>query len=251
MTEREWLEGTDPGPMLEYLCRQLRMTRVKSGRRKLRLFACGCCRESLEDRRLQAALEVSERFGDGEATRKELAQAQSAAEKVVESLYRAAAERDVPAHRTAWLHARAVAEAAGDGPLEVVVRLVLSHTGLAARAATGEGNVPSDAGVAALQALYRRQCDLLRCLFGNPFRPLPAIKTAWLKWNGGVVPRLAEAAYSERVLPAGTLESARLAILADAFEEAGADDETLLRHLRSLGPHVRGCFAVDLLLQKK
>jgi hypothetical protein len=61
---------------------------------------------------------------------------------------------------------------------------------------------------------------------------------------------LAQAAYDERVLPAGTLDTARLAVLADALEDAGCADADLLGHLRGPGPHVRGCWAVDLLLGK-
>jgi hypothetical protein len=38
------------------------------------------------------------------------------------------------------------------------------------------------------------------------------------------------------------------AVLADMLEEAGCSDPQLLGHLRSPGPHVRGCFAVDALL---
>jgi hypothetical protein len=60
------------------------------------------------------------------------------------------------------------------------------------------------------------------------------------------VPRLARAAYEERHLPPGRLDAARLAVLADALEEAGCADAGLLDHLRGLGPHVRGCWAVDL-----
>ena len=58
---------------------------------------------------------------------------------------------------------------------------------------------------------------------------------------------LAHAAYDERHLPSGELDPLRLAVLADALEEAGAPDE-LVGHLRSPGPHVRGCFAVDFCL---
>jgi hypothetical protein len=43
---------------------------------------------------------------------------------------------------------------------------------------------------------------------------------------------------------------ARLAVLADALEEAGCDDAGLPGHLRSAGPHWRGCWALDLILQK-
>jgi hypothetical protein len=46
------------------------------------------------------------------------------------------------------------------------------------------------------------------------------------------------------------LDTVRLAVLADALEEAGCADPDLLGHLRGPGPHVRGCWAVDLLLGK-
>jgi hypothetical protein len=85
------------------------------------------------------------------------------------------------------------------------------------------------------------QCALFRCVFGNPFRPA-AFDPAW---RTPTVLALAEAAYQERLMPSGELDPQRLAVLADALEEAGAD-ASLLAHLRSAGPHVRGCFAVDL-----
>jgi hypothetical protein len=40
----------------------------------------------------------------------------------------------------------------------------------------------------------------------------------------------------------------RMPVLADALEDAGCTDAELLAHLRSPGPHVRGCWAIDLLL---
>jgi hypothetical protein len=61
---------------------------------------------------------------------------------------------------------------------------------------------------------------------------------------------VARAAYEERQLPAGTLDNTRLAVLADAVEEAGCTDAALLGHCRGAGPHVRGCWAVDALLGK-
>ena len=47
------------------------------------------------------------------------------------------------------------------------------------------------------------------------------------------------------------LDPDRLAVLADALEEAGCDNADLLSHLRGPGPHVRGCWALDLLLGKE
>jgi hypothetical protein len=90
---------------------------------------------------------------------------------------------------------------------------------------------------------------LLREVFGNPFRPM-AVDPNWLAWRGGTVPRLAQAAYDERELPSGHLDPARLAVLADALDDAGCTDLDLLGHLRGPGPHVRGCRILDLLLGK-
>jgi hypothetical protein len=95
------------------------------------------------------------------------------------------------------------------------------------------------------------QCQLLRDIFGDPSRPLQPIDPSLLIWNDGAVLKLAQAAYDERRLPSGELDPGRLAVLADALEEAGESDEQLLRHLRSAGPHVRGCVAVDAVLEAR
>jgi hypothetical protein len=92
------------------------------------------------------------------------------------------------------------------------------------------------------------QADLLRDLFGPlPFR----LVTILPAWQTPEVMSLAQAAYDQRELPAGTLDLARLAVLADALEDAGCTDQTVLGHLRGPGPHVRGCWALDLLLRKE
>jgi hypothetical protein len=74
------------------------------------------------------------------------------------------------------------------------------------------------------------------------------------KLPGSVTPTatlpLAQAAYDERILPSGHLDNARLAVLSDALEEAGCTDADLLAHLRTPGPHVRGCWALDHILGK-
>ena len=89
------------------------------------------------------------------------------------------------------------------------------------------------------------QCMTILDIFGNPFRPV-ALDSGW---KSSTVLTLAQAAYDERALPSGHLDNARLGILSDALEEAGAAGE-ILAHLRSPGPHVRGCWAVDLVLGK-
>jgi hypothetical protein len=68
-----------------------------------------------------------------------------------------------------------------------------------------------------------------------------SVRPSCLRANKGRVRRLAEEAYHERAFH-------RLSELAQALEAAGCSDAQLLGHLRSAGPHVRGCFAVDAVL---
>src|SRR5262249_34236984 len=84
------------------------------------------------------------------------------------------------------------------------------------------------------------QCDLVRCLFGNPFHP-SRLETTWLRHERGAVVNLARVIHDEA-------RFADLPILADALEDAGCTDEQLLNHCREPGVHARGCWAVDLLL---
>ena len=76
-------------------------------------------------------------------------------------------------------------------------------------------------------------------------QPLPSCDRhpSWLSWNDGTIPKLAQAIYDDRAFD-------RLPILADALEEAGCDNADILNHCRQPGEHVRGCWVVDLLLNK-
>jgi hypothetical protein len=103
---------------------------------------------------------------------------------------------------------------------------------------------------AAARAEQRAVADLVREVYGNPFHQVQ-LNPAWKSWNNGIVLKLAQAAYDERSLPTGHLDPARLALLADALEDAGCTDAEILGHLRGPGPHVRGCWAVDLIQEKE
>jgi hypothetical protein len=91
--------------------------------------------------------------------------------------------------------------------------------------------------------LREPHCHLLRCLVGNPFRPV-AVDPVWLAWNGACVPRLAREIYEQR-------RYEDLPVLADALEDAGCTDHTLLDHCRRATVHARGCHVLDLLLGKR
>jgi hypothetical protein len=93
-----------------------------------------------------------------------------------------------------------------------------------------------------LQLPDKRIGQVLHDIFGNPWRPPARVEPSWLAREGGVVPRLAGAIYGDR-------EFDRLPLLADALEDAGCADAALLGHLRGPGPHWRGCWALDLLIE--
>jgi len=62
-------------------------------------------------------------------------------------------------------------------------------------------------------------------------------------WLTSTVVSLAEGIYAERAFD-------RLPILADALQDAGCENTDVLDHCRGPGPHVRGCWVVDLVLGK-
>src|SRR5262245_10659504 len=225
MTEAEWLANDEPEAMLEALMQgQLRHSPARSSPaprpsdRKYRLFAVACCRQSwhlLTDKRSRRAVEVAERYADGLEAVGTFKTAMRGAMKA----WQDAGSPDTPC--------RAVA----DMPWDEANRLVsVQHI---ARYCAGRPASPA------------AQAGLLRDIFGNPFRPhRPPGRL------DNTAASLAQAAYEER-LPDCTLDNARLAVLSDALEEAGCTDADVLSHLRSPGPHVRGCWALDLFRQEK
>jgi hypothetical protein len=84
------------------------------------------------------------------------------------------------------------------------------------------------------------QASLVREVFGNPFRPV-SLDPSWL--TSGAV-KLAGAIYEEQAF-------ARMPDLADELEKAGCADHEILHHFRGPEPHVRGCWALDLVLGKR
>jgi hypothetical protein len=251
MTEQEWLNCSDPTPMLEFL-------RGKASARKLRLFACACCRRFRmspdKGGRTGAAVHAAERFADGLCNEKEMRAA------------RAGAMQDV-----VWLQEWALSESADKGLLEVARAAVETTrvgwvwkrraawhaaSGAAAMAQQSAWIAPWDAPEAetgweapwephretARASERRAQAGLISCIIGNPLRPISLPATV-LSWKDGAIPRLAQTIYDERVFDC-------LPSLADALEEAGWTEATLLAHCRQQGPHARGCWPVDLILGK-
>ncbi len=207
MTEAEWLACTDPEPMFRFL-------RGRANERKVRLFACGCCRYlwwgRLVDPRSRAVIQAGEQLADGLISVGQLHELRDGAERAVKRA----------GHGTRWRASRAAVFLIGPFAwlaAEEVVRM-------------------------ASEKQLRVQTDLLRDVFSNPFRPI-SLTPAWLTWHDSLLISMARQMYDNR-------DFRDMPVLADALEEAGCDNADMLAHCRQPGPHVRGCWVVDLLLGK-
>lgn len=207
MTEQEWMECTNPKAMLGFL-------RGKASDRKLRLFAVACCRRVwhlISDSRSKAAVETAEGFADGKVNDAERGQA----------LEVVAAVRTLSGIAAKWTLLAAASTAA---------TMVVDSAGQTASCPPGQEYDP-----ALWESEWHGQCELLRHIIGNPFRPYPAPD----RWPSTVV-QLATALYNG--------EDCGFA-LHDALLEAGHPD--LADHFRQEQPHPKGCWVVDLVLGKE
>jgi hypothetical protein len=236
VTEAEWDARADPQPMLEAL-------RGKASGRKLRLYCCACRRRIAGGRLhrgwdpvIPAILDRAERYADGQATAEELDEARMTAQAPAYDLFDAN-DASLRRNSSAILFGIFAGFCATLGYrfASDIHRAVLDfYRGFAdARARVGAEAelIRADEGSA--------QAGLLRCIFGNPFRPAPAVDPTWLAWNDANVTKLTAAIYDGR-------RFADLPILADPLEDAGCADAAILAHCRGGGEHVRGCWVVDL-----
>jgi hypothetical protein len=208
MTEEQWRSCTSPWPMLVFL-----QSSSRASERKLRLFACACCRAiwpQITSRRCREAVETAEQYADGLVDRKAMTSVGKLAHGSIK--YRGQVQH---------AHLAARGTALTFSPTYVPTNVV-RHVLRTQEEPIGEELV----------------CDFLRDILGSlPFRSIP-IEQRWLDWQERTVYRLAQSIYAD-----GAFD--RLPILADALEEAGCADAEILNHLRGPGPHVRGCWALD------
>jgi hypothetical protein len=258
MTEEEWLTSSDPSTVLEFL-------EGKASDRKLRLFEVACCRRLwhlLDDEHCRRLVEVGRWIGgcDGlndlplDSCRRAVELAERCADEEVPSdELNALSEAAFAFTRPSCYYSACYSEGYGEfdtelmasgsaaGAAEVASKRFLHPTGVVWQAAHAVGYLRStgygeseQGGDTAERAAH---CDLLREIFGNPFRPV-SVNPSWL--DSSVV-TLARQMYEGR-------DFSLIPILADALQDAGCDSGDVLEHCRGDGTHVRGCWVVDLLL---
>jgi hypothetical protein len=204
----------------------------------LRLFACACLRHiwlQWGKAKVPEEVEISERFADGKIDKRILNEVRS----------RLGARGGISA---AWAANCASHAVLCDQPDVAAERALTSaahfafHLVYEATFSKSEFVGDTEKALAAQQVDSNKIVELFRDIFGNPFRSI-TINSAWLAWRDGAIVRIAQHIYDDRAF-------ADLPELADALEEAGCTNAELLAHCRQPGPHVRGCWSVDLILGK-
>ncbi len=250
MTEAEWLACTDLEPMLQHL-------RSQVSDRKMRLYLCAGCRgisHLFYEPASLAAVEVAERFADGEATKKELRRAEWDAEAPTfgSSLAPGPGGLSFDSEPRIKIFPRLIEMGALPSAVvpgeewqinDAVRERLLSAAEIAWHCAL---LTPFDESGFLFRHISRVDWPsrwLIDCVFGNPFRRR-SIDPLALAWNDGTVPRIAQGIYVDRAF-------GRMPILHDALLDAGCTDEVLLTHCRNPEGHVLGCWALDLILDKK
>lgn len=215
-------------------------------RRRIRLFACACCRRAWELLRWESArriVELSEAYADGEVSTVELQAAYDHPDFAgLDAQYLGEAEAGTQLSRRE-IDAIAVAQylARVDG-YNLSSYVVAQDTSgcLSSDYIPGDESDGPGRGVLTSDAEIAEKEKLLRDIFGNPFRPV-AFAPAWRTSDAM---SLARGMYKSRDFSA-------MPILADALQDAGCDNDDILAHCRGPGPHVRGCWVVDLVLGKE
>jgi hypothetical protein len=213
MTEAEWLACGDAYELFKH-------TEPSASARKTRLLGCACVRWAWEwghNETVPEAVQVAEAFADGLTSKENMSRV--AAE--MGALWREHEEPYRPYPRTCEL-----TEALASPDNE---RAWLNDLDTFA----------IDLGVFD-DPKWLKIVAFVHDIFGNPFRPI----TCSPSWRTDTALSLARQMYDSRDFSA-------MPILADALQDAGCDSEDILNHCRGPGPHVRGCWVVDLVLGKK
>ncbi len=230
MTESQWLACQTP--RADFVRKAVGVASV----RKQQLIAVAACRleiAPLGELVFQRAMNALEGYAEGFVTDEEFVATRAAVDRL-------RAENSDP-HSALAMGSEALDWAMMTEPVLELLRFPLTEL--------SKMRVPPGRKRDAVQATKRAICDIYREIVGNPFRLYLAVPS----WQGGgvVQPDGRTVMFTDSVKGIAdavhvTGDFSRLPILADALEEAGVTDEALLAHCRDGGPHLRGCWALDV-----
>jgi hypothetical protein len=221
LTENEWQTCKSPDPLFFD-----RLNAVGGLTRKLQLWGCGAARlvlSFMDDPRSRHAVEIAERYADGLATASECASAHEDAMKVWDERF---PNRD-PETDSEFAVFVAFQVIACPSDNWAGVATLLARTGL-----------PSKLEERFWQNV-EMLADLLRDVFGNPFRPVRTEE----RWLTPQIIELAGLIYEQRTFD-------RMAALGNLIHDAGCNEPAIIDHCKNTPIHIRGCWLVDLLLNK-
>lgn len=221
MTEAEWLTSGDPYEVLRHAFQDSDPEEFKN--RKAILFVAACCSHiqmSSRSRVEKEAIEWLFAKADGDTEKREK-------RAMLWSLERASQRRVNERDALMAIHT------------SVSETRVSNFYAAAFLAAKRISQALAQGDKALEEKEDRIHCGFIRCILGNPFRPV----TFAPEWQTTTVVLLAQSIYESR-------DFSPMAILADALQDAGCDNAEILDHCRGPGPHVRGCWVVDSLLGK-
>jgi len=243
MTEDEWLECADVSELVQVKGeRSQRNVPCTTNERKLRLFACACCRHIwhlLIDPRSRAAVLVGEQIADGEATTSQRAAALRLARDASSDIDAAHWNADWDSLKTPSLPAASAAlltVVEGDTQFDPDTPYLPDADQIALDCRRA---VALAGGPAAVQAEAASQVAMFHDIMGNPFRPVQIDRSSLTD----EVLQLALSIYTGRRFD-------RLPELSKTLERVGCTNREILDHCGKPGLHVRGCWVIDLLLGK-
>lgn len=226
MTEAEWQTVTDPSPMLKFL-------EGKASNRKLRLFVVSLARifwEQVPKGEMRDSVNESERYADNPASTEQIDDYRHRFHR-----YLIRGITPEPSEQYKWHHnTPGIRHIFSFVAMTVRDDLMLQYILTRPQPLRDRGRENSITPYLHLLPPH------IRDIFGNPFRPI-SFDSSWLT---STVVSLARQIYDSRDFTA-------MPILADALQDAACNNTAILDHCRGPGPHVRGCWCLDLLLAKK
>lgn len=219
----------------------LAFLRHKASDRKFRLFAIACWRRILDlipDVRSRVVIEIAEGLIGGKFNERELVLARFNAQDVfdpnvkgvnfVQEINGEIRDAAMAAH---CLSLYDFVSLDGEPCSQSGLNVAYGTADLAAKAASRSRTFSVE---------RQAQSQLIRDIPGNPFRPA----TLDHRWQSTSVRDLALSIYDNRSFD-------QMPILADALEDSGCNNREIIQHCRGDGPHVKGCWVVELILGKE